>query len=70
MKFSGCPSQQEIIPVNLIDHHYLVGKSRGLQEGPVNSRWYEMPVADRKNTRKGQNPKNRKHKVNLGKGME
>ena len=67
MNISGCLRQHEIIPVNLIDHHYLLGKSRGLQEGPVDSRWYELPVPDRKKTCKGQNSKNRQHRENLGK---
>jgi hypothetical protein len=70
MNISGCLRQPEIIPVNLIDHHYLVGKSRRLKEGPVGSRWYELPVPDRKKTCQGQNRKNRNYKENLGKRME
>ncbi len=50
--------------------HYPVGKSRGLKEGPIGSRWYELPVPDKKNTGKGQNKKSRQHIDHPDKRME
>jgi hypothetical protein len=47
-----------------------VGKSRGSKEGPITSRWYELPFLDKKKTCKGQNKKSRQHNNNLNKRME
>ena len=36
---------------------YLVGKSRRLKEGQIDSRWYELPVPDKEKTCQRQNKK-------------
>jgi hypothetical protein len=46
---------------------YLAGKPRGLKEGPIGSRWYELPVPDKKKTYKGQNKKSGQHNNYLDK---
>ena len=46
---------------------YLVGKSRGLKEGQIDSRWYELPVPDKKKTCKRQNKKSWQYDNNLDK---
>jgi hypothetical protein len=70
MKISDCLGQYGIIQVDLMGRHYLVGKSRGPKEGPIGSRWYELPVPDQEKTGKGQNKKSRQHNDNLDKRMK
>jgi hypothetical protein len=70
MKFSGGLRQYEIIQVNWTGRDYLVGKPRGFEEGPIDSRWYELPVPDKKKTCKRQNKKRWQHNGNLDKWME
>ena len=52
MKYSGFLRQYEIIQMDWMGLDYLVGKSRGLKEGQIDSRWYELPVPDKKKTYK------------------
>ena len=52
---------------NWIGRDYLVGKSRGLKEGPIDPGRYELPVPDKKKTCKRQNKKSRQHNGNLDK---
>jgi len=40
-----------------MDRDFLVGKSRGLKEGQIDSQWYELPAPDKKKTCKRQNKK-------------
>ena len=70
MKFSGCLRQYEIIPMDWMGRDYLVGKSRGPKEGPIDSGRYELPVPDKKKTCKGQDKKSRQHNDNLDKRVE
>ena len=67
MKFSGCLRQYEIIQVNWIGRDYLVGKSRGLKKGQIDSGRYELPAPEKKKTCKGQNKKSRQHIGHLDK---
>ncbi len=53
-----------------IGRDYLVEKSRGLKEGQIDSRWYELPVIDKKKTCQRQNKKSWQHHGNLDKWME
>ena len=46
---------------------YLVGKSRRLKEGQIDSRWYELPVPDKEKTCKRQNKKSWHYNDNLDK---
>ncbi len=69
MKFSDCLRPCEIIPMNWIGRDYLVGKSRGLKEGQIDSRWYELSVPDKKKTCQRQNKKSGQHHGNPDKWM-
>jgi hypothetical protein len=64
---SDCLRQYETIQMDGIGRDYLVGKSRGSKEGPMGSRWYELPVPGKKKTCKGQDKKSRQHNDNLDK---
>ena len=49
---------------------YLVGTSRGLKKGRIDSGRYELPVPEKQQTCKGQNKKSRQHIGPLDKWME
>ena len=53
-----------------IGRNYLVGKSRGPKEGPIDSGRHELPVPDKKKTYKRQNKKSWQPNGNLDKWME